>query len=327
MSVKEKTGRFVTLKDIAESLGLSINAVSKALRDRPDISEETKKKVRQKADELGYIPDNQATSLRRGRTNLIAVVFNDFYNPYFSIFCDKVFREIEVLGFQSSLIFCNTTLMDMKDVENILVNKFCGVISFVEPTDSVSEFFRQRGIPFTLIGINSNSPAVDCIYTDDFEGGRLVGEHFVNGPCRHALYLTNSFSETSYRRFSGFSAAVTPSGKPFIIIPYQLQDDVIRKAYGKIAEENCDFIFCFSDSLAIALCSYLQDKNYKRPITIMGYDNLHKYYPIIQKLNSVDSNMDEIIKYASEHIVAKITGHIEMQKKIEKMFPVSLSLI
>jgi len=60
-------------------------------------------------------------------------------------------------------------------------------------------------------------------------------------------------------------------------------------------------------------------------VTVFGYDNLHKYYPIIRKLNSVDSNLDVIIDYACKLIVSKIEGETDAEEKVEKVFGVTLS--
>ena len=58
----------VSMKDIASSLNITVDAVSKALRDSPEISSSTKDKVRQKARELGYVKNSLAVSLKTGTT-------------------------------------------------------------------------------------------------------------------------------------------------------------------------------------------------------------------------------------------------------------------
>ena len=87
--------RNITLKDIAIRAGISINAVSRALRDSQDISKPTKEKVRKIAAELGYVPDSVARNLKNDNSKIIALVYNDFYNPYFAIYCEKVFHYIK----------------------------------------------------------------------------------------------------------------------------------------------------------------------------------------------------------------------------------------
>ena len=322
-----KTSKPVTLKDIAQRAGVSTNAVSKALRDCSDISDITKNKIKQLADELGYIPDTTAANLRKGNSNVIAIVFNNFYNPYFSIFCQKMCNSLKEKNYQYHLIYCNTFLLNMKDLENIMINKFCGIITFVEPTVEVADFFKKREIPFLLIGIHSNIPHLDCVYTDDIQGGKLVGEYFINNNYKNALYITNSISETSYRRFFGFYEVINNSGKNCDFIPYNPEEDIIKIAYNKIIKECKDFIFCFSDELAILLKNFLKKKNIKEKVTIFGYDSIHKYYSLIPNVNSVESNIDEIIEYSCEYIINKITNIIDINNYIDKKFPTYLHII
>ena len=323
---KYDSGKFITMEDIAKELGVSKMAVSKALKNSKDISEETKQKIINKANELGYIPNYYASSLKKGKSNIIALVFNDFYNPYFSISCYKVYYEIQKLGYQCSLLFCDKANLDMTTVQNMMVNKYCGVISFANPTNDVALFFKKRNIPFTLIGIHSNSKYLDCVFTDDTKGGKLVAQYFLEKGFKKPLYLTNSLSETSYRRFTGFAETLANNGVTYDFIPYSPQEDIIKIAYEKIKNSNIDFIFCFSDSLAIELHSYLSRKKAKQGVTIVGFDKLHKYYPIIKDMNSVDCNLDEVIKFACSNIVSKINGTKHIEEYVSKMFPVFLSM-
>lgn len=317
----------ITLKDIALRAGISINAVSRALRDSPDISESTKERVRKIATELGYVPDSVARSLKNDNSKIVALVYNDFYNPYFAIYCEKVFHYIKEKGYKCNLIYSDTNLMTMNDIENIMINRYCGVISFVEPTTDVALFFKKREIPFCLVGINSNVEYIDCIYTDDIDGGKQVGNYFVQNEFTKALYLTNSISETSFRRFLGFSEVVNASNKPFSFIPYQYQKDFIQIAYKKIVSEDIDFVFCFSDSLAIELISYLKQKRMKKKIKIIGYDDIHQFYPIFKNVDSVRTDTEEIVHFACDLIIDKVTQEKNINEYFTKMFPTYLHII
>ena len=82
--------RSTGLKSIAYELGLSINTVSRALRDCDDISDSTKERVRQKAYELGYMPNNVSQFIKRDGKRLVAVIVNSLKNMYFSIVCEKL---------------------------------------------------------------------------------------------------------------------------------------------------------------------------------------------------------------------------------------------
>ena len=74
----------ILLKDLAEKLGLNVATVSKALKDYPDISEKTKKRVKQVAEELNYLPDTQAGALRGKRSFVIGLVVPEIVHFFFS---------------------------------------------------------------------------------------------------------------------------------------------------------------------------------------------------------------------------------------------------
>ena len=83
----------VTLKDVARATGYSANTVSHALAGKSDISAKTKELIRAKAEEMGYVGNAFASSLRSGVSRLVAVIVGDIANPHFSI----LIKEIEQL--------------------------------------------------------------------------------------------------------------------------------------------------------------------------------------------------------------------------------------
>lgn len=318
---------YITLKDIALELNLSINAVSKALRNSDDISAKTKQLVKNKAIEMGYIPSYEAQALKHGQTSTIAVILNDLLNPFFSILSHEIVNDINSLGLKCSIIYCQNHLLDFETIQNSMTAKYCGIISLVEPTDEVINFYANKNIPFYLIGIRLKSPLIDCYYSDDKKGGRLVGEYFVSSPCKKALYITNSLSETSYRRFSGFSQVVETTSKDYEIIPFQLQDDILSKAYHKIANENFDFVFCFSDYLAIKLKRLLKKNKLKEKVVIFGFDNLSDNYDIIEPINSVGTDMKKLVLDACTSLYNKVvTKNIDINERKQIKYDVFLSL-
>src|SRR3982750_5042025 len=74
----------VTIKDIARELGISPSTVSRALKDHPDISAETKKAVNELADRLNYQPNIVALNLRQRKTNTIGVIIPEIVHFFFS---------------------------------------------------------------------------------------------------------------------------------------------------------------------------------------------------------------------------------------------------
>ena len=83
--------KVTTLSDIAERMGISVNTVSRALRNCSDIGTSTKAAVKKVADEMGYQPNKVASFMRTKKSNIIAVVISSLSNPFFSISLDFVF--------------------------------------------------------------------------------------------------------------------------------------------------------------------------------------------------------------------------------------------
>ena len=85
----------ITLKDISEQCGYSVNTVSRALRDDPRLPEATISRIKQVADELGYMKNIIASSMRSGHTNLIAVIVDDIQNLIILILSHKFLSNCE----------------------------------------------------------------------------------------------------------------------------------------------------------------------------------------------------------------------------------------
>lgn len=101
----------VSMRDIAEKCSVSVATVSKALNNHSDISEETRKKIRQTASDMGYYPNSAARALKTNRSYNIGVLMNDrahsgLTHEYFSAVLEGVKVESESRGYD--ITFINT---------------------------------------------------------------------------------------------------------------------------------------------------------------------------------------------------------------------------
>ena len=91
--MKDPALRPVTLHDIAEATGYTINTVSRALKDKDDISRETRAYIQQVARKMGYVRNYLASSLRSGRTRTLAMIIGSMINPFYAILTDLIQRD------------------------------------------------------------------------------------------------------------------------------------------------------------------------------------------------------------------------------------------
>ena len=165
----------VTMKDIAEKLGVSISTVSRALSNSPGVSEELKERVRKTAEEMGYFPNLLARSLKKSESKTVGLIVPDISNPFFVEFLegvDKVFFSKEY-----KFIVGNTD--EDLDREKTYLEWFIshgvdGIIAAptAERSKSNERIFRKivkMGIPLVLFDrfLESLEGRVDAICVDN----------------------------------------------------------------------------------------------------------------------------------------------------------------
>ncbi|AUR01889.1 LacI family transcriptional regulator [Phaeobacter inhibens] len=151
-----RDGKKPTLKTIAKASGMAVPTVSRALSDAPDISEATKKKVREIADALGYVPNRAGVRLRTGRTNVISLVMSAEREMM-----TQTARLLTSLGLalRETHYHLNVSPVfpdddPLRAVRYIVENQTadCVIFNQVEPEDKRAEYLIERNFPFATHG-------------------------------------------------------------------------------------------------------------------------------------------------------------------------------
>ncbi|XFA99268.1 LacI family DNA-binding transcriptional regulator [Candidatus Izemoplasma sp. B36] len=312
MTVKKN----VRLIDIAQRLDLTANTVSRALRDKSDIGEETKELVRKTASEMGYIPNTIASSLRKGSSKTIAIVFDNLINPYFMIMADKIHRKLEPLNYATMIFAGSNGRLGSKQLIPIVSRKVDAIITFLEPTKKTLELLNKNDIPIILVGRVNQSLKVDSISTKDYEGAYQIGKLFVSKGSKECGYIGAPISvECSQRRMSGFKQGIIDSGGTVSDQNLRyMNDELIIEDVECLLKQNVDSIFCFNDMMALEVYSLLQNKGIKVPeeVKVAGFDNLRKEFTIPINLTTIDTDKDGIIDLAVDTLLTKIKSKSEL---------------
>lgn len=272
--------KFVTIKDIAIKAGVSINTVSRALNNKPDINPQTKQKVLQAAKELGYIKDLNALSLKNGTTKTIGVVFEDSSNPFYA----EVFKGIEYsarkYGYQ--VILMNTErdyINEIRAVKTLIEKRVDGVI--ISPTQFDSDdinYLMNMNYPFVILGVHFENSQLDEVYSDDFKGGYLATKYLLQKGRRKILMVNGyMYKSVAKMRYHGYVKAM----KEYSLEPYHMIEieEGYESSFNKIIELkdlDYDAIFCFNDVFAIAALKALRTlgKSVPEDVSIVGYDDI-----------------------------------------------------
>jgi len=294
--------KYVTLKDISKETGLAITTISKALRNHPDISKKTIKRVNKIAEEMGYIKNVSASQLKGNKSNTVGVVLSDSSNPFFAEFMAGLESEAE--NNQYKLIRMNSEGEQKKEeeaIKTLLQYRVDGLVIFpLQESIYKYEKYKITGNS-VLVGWCKEKKLIDSVFTEEFKGMYLATEHLIKTGRKEILFLDNFLYKTGYygRRFEGYKSALADNGIEFksenhIINTNLEKQHRIYEGYNSIKEvlqagKRFDGLVCFNDLLAYGAIKALHEKKIRIPeeVGIVGYDDLAFSMMVYPSLSSV----------------------------------------
>ncbi len=319
--------RYVTIRDIAKAANVSINTVSRALNNKPDINKETKKRVLEAAENLGYIKNVTASLLRKSSTKTIGVIFKDIVNPFFVEVLKGVEKATKENNYSLLLIDAekNATiekesikLMCEKRVDGILISP---IRDRKKPANRFTELDDLK-IPYVIVGDHFEEISADEIYANDLTGGYLATKHLVEKGRKKIIFLdVYSHNFVSYSRLTGYKKALNEANIPFdknLIFKVKEETTAAYRKVIKILNEKVDFdaIFCFNDILAYGALKAFREKGIKIPedIMIVGYDDI--IYSSIIDLTTIKIPKFELGYRAFNMLLEKIEKKSRKSRKV-----------
>ena len=273
-----------TIREVAESAGVSYATVSHVINNTRLVSPETRQRVLAAMDALNYRPNALARSLRQGKTNTIGLVLPDSANPFFA----EISRGIEDEAFKKgySVFLCNTELDMQRELfyVDVLSKKQVDGIIFVAAGDQADslDFLLRRNMPLVMIDRNVPNVEVDAVLTDNQLGGFLATRHLLDlGHTRIACIAGPSSITPSAERIIGYRKALEETG-----ISYD-ENLIIRGDYH--AQSGMDIthsilkmtprptaIFALNDLMALGALRAAAEAGYSVPqdLAVVGYDDL-----------------------------------------------------
>jgi len=207
----------VTLKQIAEEIGVTVTTVSKALKDYPDIGKETKRKVKALAKEWNYQPDSQAQALRNQKTFTIGLILPEIVHFFFSNVIKGISDYANQKGYQIIIALSdNLTETEEKQVNLFFRNKVDGVlVSLANDTTSTEHFnqLTQFDIPVVMFDKVSESFPCSQVLIDDSYNAEVATKHLIDKGCKTVAHIRGPKGPlNSEKRFEGYVKAVQKGG-------------------------------------------------------------------------------------------------------------------
>src|SRR6266850_20261 len=144
----------VRMKDVARDLKVSVVTVSKALRDRSDIIDATKKRILKRVRELNYQPNWIARSLVSGRTHTIGLVVPDLMSSFFAEVAKGISEKMRPHGYQVVIsISEENARLEQEEIDVLLARRVDGLVLASAQSPSHNELFRaieEHKVPYVL---------------------------------------------------------------------------------------------------------------------------------------------------------------------------------
>ena len=220
MNKKKLTRKKLTLKDVASVLGLTPATVSKALRDSSDISDETKKRVKDKCNELGYRPNLLARSLINNRSKILGVLIPDLRISFFSEAVRGMYEESSIKGYECLLLVHDEDpkkerqkiefLSDI-GVDGILLNAVGG-----DENKSLYKNLDEEGIRIVCWDRKLDDVPFNSVIINDIEASYKLTSEIISRGKRNILFLgPNTGIPVCRDRFKGYKMALQENGIQF----------------------------------------------------------------------------------------------------------------
>lgn len=308
-----------TLKQIAKELNVSVSTVSKALNDSPEISEQTKIKIKEYAKLKNYKPNVIGLNLKNRKTKTIGVIIPNILNSFFA----KVFSGIEKVadkkGYNVITCISNESLEKeihtLEMLSNGTIDGF--ILSVSEEAQKLQEYnhFKEiinDGTPIVMFDRIAEGVECDKVVVDDFDSALNSTQHLINLGCKN-IALISSVDNLSVGklRADGYLKALNDNNIPVnenIILRTDSEEDMKSKI-DAIFDHKIDAIFALDENDSVAALRVSLKKGYKVPedISIIGFaDGILASRRLSPSLTTISQHGIEIGEVAAKRLISRL---------------------
>lgn len=317
-----------TIRDVARIAQVSVGTASMALNGKPNVNEETRKRILEVAHQLNYRPNPYARFLTSDHTNLIGLIITDATNPFFGNMIDLIQRELSAHGYDIMLgISRGDIAEERKIIQNFISMKVGGVIAVPSHNlvSDTSHYQELQKLQIPICFITSYYPNIEasCVMTDLRDGAYQLTSYLLEHGHRRIGYLTGNLSSpVSSLRVEGHLSAY----RDFGLSPdpdWIIRTDVTLQG-GYTATEQLlkqfqpDAIVAINDFMAIGVLKYLKEHQIQIPkeISVAGYDDLIYASMSETPLTTVQQPLEQICKRTVAILLQQMDTHEIIAEKI-----------
>ncbi|NOU95261.1 catabolite control protein A [Paenibacillus sp. LMG 31456] len=295
----------VTIYDVAREAGVSMATVSRVVNNNPNVKPQTRKKVFEAIERLGYRPNAVARGLASKKTTTVGVVIPDISNTIFS----EVARGIEDIAnmYHYNIILCNADKKKEKEIRviNTLLEKQVDGLLFMggAVTEEHIQAFKTSSVPIVLCATTDENNAVASVDIDHEQAAMDAVSLLIQNGHRDIAMISGTLQDPAngYARYQGYRKALEAAGIPIReeyvrIGNYRYESGLEVTKHFLELNDRPTAIFAATDEMAIGAIHTLQDSGLRVPedISVISVDNIRMASMVRPQLTTVAMPMYDI---------------------------------
>lgn len=320
MPDRRRTPGNTTLRDVAERVGVSVSAVSMALQDHPRIGDETKRRIRQAADELGYVTNSAARALRASKADAIALIVPNTSQHVFghAYFMHVLTGVTAVANRHDAQVVISTSPDESHGkaaYDRVLRSGSVdgAIVTSAAVTDDGIERLVENGVPVVLLGRFPYLPDAVSVGIDDVRASAQATEHLITVHGRRSLvHLSGPLDhQSAIDRRDGFLAAAHEHG----LEPHVVEGDFSEEsgaAAGPSIEAlgEVDGLVAANDEMAFGAMRHLLGRGRAVPddLAVIGFDDFGLSRVTTPSISTVHVPAERMATQATDRLFDLIGG-------------------
>lgn len=322
----------LTLRDVSQASGVSEMTVSRVLRNRGDVSQNTRDKVLLVAKQLGYVPNKIAGALASQRVNLVAVIIPSLSNMVFPEVMTGISEVLETTDLQP--VVGVTDYLPEKE-ERVLYEMLSWrpsgvIIAGLEHSETSAMMLKASGIPVVEIMDIDGSPVDAMVGISHRRAGREMAVSILKAGYRKIGFLGTKMplDHRARKRFEGFTEALAKSGVEVTDQEFYSGGSALVKGREMTQEllrrnPNLDFLYFSNDLIGAGGLLYLIEKGISIPnqIGLAGFNGVELLQGLPRQLATMDACRSEIGRKAAEMVVQQVNDPKTSFEKVHELVP------
>lgn len=316
----------VTLKELAKLLNVSVSTVSKALSGSSEISENTRIRVTELANELNYKPNRIAQQLKSSKTKVIGVVVPSLMNPFFAEVVHGIETTLDKNNYDMTVCISNESLEKEARSFDLLstgsVDGFIVAVARETQNENNIKHFESvsKSTPIVMFDRVLNNVNCSKVVVDDFQSVYEATQYLINVENRKHILLLSNIEELSVgkHRINGYQKAIEEAG---------LTSNVLK--LGRAEDPRpviCDYLMANNQIDAIISIDHLTGimalnkskilgKQIPDDIAIIGFGYVDAQFVSSPKISVINQKGFEIGKTSAEILLEELAANVKVDYK------------